>query len=43
VEAPRPVGLIDGNRYDTSVAAQIITHKDSYHLPIYRQQDIFTS
>lgn len=43
VEAPRPVGLVEGNRYDTSVAAQIITHKYSYHLPIYRQQDIFAS
>ena len=43
VEAPRPVGLIEGNRYDTSVAAQIVTHKYSYHLPIYRQQDIFAS
>jgi transposase len=43
VEAPRPVGLVEGNRYDTSVAAQIVTHKYSYHLPIYRQQDIFAS
>lgn len=43
VEAPRPVGLVEGNRYDTSVAAQIVTHKYSYHLPVYRQQDIFAS
>ena len=43
VEAPRPVGLVEGNRYDTSVAAQIVAHKYSYHLPIYRQQDIFAS
>ena len=43
VEAPRPVGLVEGNRYDTSVAAQIVTHKYSYHLPIYRQQDIFAA
>ncbi len=43
VEAARPVGLVEGNRYDTSIAAQIVTHKYSYHLPIYRQQDIFAS
>jgi transposase len=43
VEAPRPVGLVEGNRYDTSVAAQIVTHKYSYHLPIYRQQDVFAA
>lgn len=41
VEAPRPEGLVEGNRYDTSVAAEIITGKYGYHLPIYRQQDYF--
>jgi transposase len=40
-EAPRPEGLIEGNRYDTSVAAEIITNKSGYHLPIYRRQDQF--
>ena len=40
-EAPRPEGLIEGNRYDASVAAEIITAKYGYHLPIYRQQDYF--
>jgi transposase len=40
-EAPRPEGLVEGNRYDTSVAAEIITNKSGYHLPIYRQQDQF--
>lgn len=39
--AARPEGLVEGNRYDTSVAAEIITDKFSYHLPIYRQQDLF--
>lgn len=44
VAAPdRPEGLVEGNRYDTSVAAQIITMKSGYHLPMYRQQDIFAS
>jgi transposase len=37
----RPTGLVEGNRYDTSVAAEIITGKYSYHQPIYRQQDYF--
>jgi len=40
-EAPRPEGLIEGNRYDSSVAAEIVTAKYGYHLPIYRQQDYF--
>jgi hypothetical protein len=33
--------LVEGNRYDTSIAAEIITNKHAYHLPVYRQQDIF--
>jgi transposase len=37
----RPTALVEGNRYDSSVAAQIITAKYGYHLPIYRQQDVF--
>jgi transposase len=40
-EAARPEGLVEGNRYDTSVAAEIITSKFGFHLPIYRQQDQF--
>jgi transposase len=39
----RPVGLVEGNRYDTSIAAQIITAKYGFHLPIYRQQDLFSA
>jgi len=42
-EAPRPVGLVEGNRYGTSVAAQIVVHKYGFHLPVYRQQDLFAS
>jgi transposase len=42
-EAARPAGLVEGNRYDTSVAAEIIADKFGYHLPIYRQQDLFAS
>ena len=37
----RPTGLVEGDRYDTSVAAEIITGKYAYHLPIYREQDYF--
>jgi transposase len=40
-EPERPASLVEGNRYDTSVAAEIITAKWGYHLPIYRQQDLF--
>jgi len=43
VEAERPVGLVEGNRYGTSVAAEIITSKFGYHVPVYRQQDIFAT
>jgi transposase len=37
----RAVGLVEGDRYDTSVAAEIITAKFGYHMPVYRQQDLF--
>jgi len=37
----RPTGLVEGDRYDASVAAEIITNKYGYHLPVYRQQDQF--
>lgn len=39
--APRPASLVEGNRYDTSVATEVITAKYGYHLPLYRQQDWF--
>jgi transposase len=37
----RAPGLVEGNRYDTSIAAEIIAAKYGYHLPLYRQQDQF--
>ena len=37
----RPTGLVEGDRYDSSVAAEIITAKYGFHLPVYRQQDLF--
>lgn len=37
----RAVGIVEGDKYDASVAAQVITAKYGYHLPVYRQQDVF--
>jgi transposase len=39
----RPSGIVEGGKYAPSVAAEIITNKYSYHLPLYRQQDYFAS
>jgi transposase len=42
IESPeRPTSLVEGDRYDTSVAATIVEAKWFLHLPIYRQQDVF--
>ncbi len=40
-QSERAASLVEGNRYDTSVAAEIVVAKYAYHLPIYRQQDYF--
>lgn len=40
-QTPRPASLVEGNKYDSSVAAEIITARYGYHLPFYRQQDLF--
>jgi transposase len=37
----RPTGIVEGDKYDTSVATEILVSKYGYHLPIYRQQDRF--
>lgn len=42
-QAARPTGLVEGNRYDTSVAAEIVAGKFFLHLPHYRQQDQFAA
>ena len=39
----RPTSLVEGDRYDTSIAAAIIEAKWAIYLPIYRQQDLFAS
>ncbi len=42
IEQPeRAMGLVEGNRFDSSVAAEIITGKYGFHLSFYRQQDWF--
>jgi len=41
VAAERPTGLVEGDKYDTSIAAEIIANKYAYHLPVHRQQDLF--
>lgn len=40
---PRPEGLVEGNKYDTSVASEILTGKYAYHMPLNRQQDYFAA
>ena len=40
-QATRPPALISGDRYDTSFAAAVIANRLGYHLPIYRQEDMF--
>ena len=37
----RPTGIVEGDKYDTSVATQIITFKYAYHTPLYRLQNMF--
>jgi len=37
----RPTSLVEGDRYDTSVAAAVVEAKWFHHLPLYRHQDIF--
>ena len=37
----RPTSLVEGDRYDSSVAATVVEAKWFHHLPIYRHQDVF--
>tara|TARA_R110002049_G_scaffold46487_1_gene135213 strand:+ start:177120 stop:177971 length:852 start_codon:yes stop_codon:yes gene_type:complete len=39
--ADRPTGLVEGDRFDASVAVEVVAWKYFYHLPFYRQQDLF--
>ena len=38
---PRETGLVEGDRFDVSVAVEAVAWKYFYHLPFYRQQDLF--
>ena len=40
-QPPRKKGLVEGNRFDTSIGAEIVTARFGFHLPYYRQQDWF--
>ena len=42
-QPPRVPGLVEGNRFDISVAIAVIQAKYFYHLPLYRQQDLFAA
>ncbi|MEX0794370.1 MAG: IS66 family transposase [Pirellulaceae bacterium] len=37
----RPIGLVEGNRFDPSIGVEVVAAKYFYHLPFYRQQDWF--
>lgn len=37
----RPTGIVEGNRYDASIAATITNNKFGFYLPYYRMQDLF--
>ena len=37
----RPVGIVEGNRFDPTLAAAVANNKFGYYLPYYRMQDIF--
>ena len=37
----RPTGLVQGDRFDASVGVEVVAWKYFYHLPFYRQQDLF--
>jgi transposase len=41
--ADRPTGLVEGNKYDSSVAAAVVVQKYDLHLPLYRQTDVFAA
>jgi len=41
--ADRPTGLVEGNKYDSSVAAAVVVQKYDLHLPLYRQSGVFAA
>lgn len=43
VSPERPTGLVEGDRFDVSIGVEVVASKYFYHLPFYRQQDLFAS
>ncbi|WDQ17339.1 IS66 family transposase [Rhodopirellula sp. P2] len=41
ISPERPTGLVAGDRFDASIGVEVIAWKYFYHLPFYRQQDLF--
>ena len=41
ISPERPVGLVEGDRFDVSIGVEVVAAKYFYHLPFYRQQDMF--
>ena len=41
ISPERPTGLALGDRFDASIGVEVIAWKYFYHLPFYRQQDLF--
>lgn len=41
VSPERPTGLVEGDRFDASIGVAVVGAKYFYHLPFYRQQDLF--
>jgi transposase len=37
----RPTGLVEGDRFDVSIGVEVVAWKYFFHLPFYRQQDMF--
>lgn len=42
-QPPRPPSLVEGDRFDVTVAAHVIAMKYHYHLSLYREQDLFAA
>ncbi|QDT01760.1 Transposase IS66 family protein [Rubripirellula lacrimiformis] len=41
VSPERPTGLVEWDRFDASIGVEVVAWKYFYHLPFYRQQDMF--
>lgn len=41
VSPERPTGLVEGDRFDASIGVEVVAWKYFYHMPFYRQQDLF--